>query len=83
MRLRAELPVTGSYMVDKDCARTATITPKGHSEIHFSFVVVDSGKEMLAIETDADMVTGSERVLGALQQKSACRRVCAIIGLER
>jgi hypothetical protein len=31
--------------------------------MHFSFVVVDGGKEMLAIETDADTV-----VSGALQQ---------------
>ena len=41
----------------------ATITPKGHSEMHFSFVVVDDGKEMLAIETDADTV-----VSGTLQR---------------
>jgi len=47
-------PVTGSYKVDKDCRGTATITPKGQPEMHFSFVVVDCGKELLAIETDAD-----------------------------
>jgi len=51
-----EEPVTGSYRVGKDCSGRATITPKGHSEMHFSFVVVDDGKEMLAIETDADTV---------------------------
>ena len=49
-------PVTGSYTVDKDCRGTATITPKGRSEMYFSLVVVDGGKEMLAIETDADTV---------------------------
>jgi len=32
--------------------RTATITPKGESELHFSFVVVNGGKELLAIEMD-------------------------------
>jgi len=52
----AEEPVTGSYKVDKDCRGTATITPKGHSEMHFRFVVVDCGKEMLAIEMDPDTV---------------------------
>jgi len=58
----AEEPVTGSYRVGTDCRGTATITPKGHSEMHFSLVVVDCGKEMLAVETDADTV-----VSGTLQ----------------
>src|ERR1700722_2392162 len=49
-------PVTGSYSIAADCTGTATIQSKTLSEIHFSFVVVDSGKEMLAIETDADTV---------------------------
>jgi len=58
-----EAPVTGSYSVIADCTGTATITPSGHSAMHFSFVVVDGGKEALAIETDADTV-----VSGTLQQ---------------
>ena len=58
-------PVTGSYKVDTDCRGMATITPKGHSEMHFSLVVVDRGKEMLAIETDADTV-----VSGTFQRSS-------------
>ena len=58
----ADEPVTGSYKVDRDCRGTATTTPKGHSEMHFSLVVVACGKEMLAIETDADTV-----VSGTLQ----------------
>jgi hypothetical protein len=58
----AEEPVTGSYKVGTDCRGWATITPKGLSEMHFSLVVVDGGKEMLAIETDADSV-----VSGTLQ----------------
>jgi hypothetical protein len=63
----AEEPVTGSYRVGTDCRGTATIiiTPKGLSEMHFSLVVVDCGKEMLAIETDADTV-----VSGTLQEMS-------------
>jgi hypothetical protein len=53
-------PVTGSYTVDRDCRGRATITPKGRSEMHFRFVVVDGGHEMLAVETDAKtVVSGS------------------------
>ena len=59
----ADEPVTGSYRVGTDCRGTATITPKGHSEMHFSLVVVDCGKQMLAVETDADTV-----VSGGLQR---------------
>src|SRR5579862_377083 len=58
-----EEPVTGSYKIDRDCTGTATITPKGQPEMHFSFVVVDSGKELLAVETDSDTV-----VSGTLQR---------------
>jgi hypothetical protein len=54
--------VTGSYSVDANCKGTATIKPKGRSEMHFSFVVVDCGKEMLAIETDADTVVSGTLV---------------------
>jgi len=50
------VPVTGSYRIGTDCRGRATITPKGLSEMHFSLVVVDGGKEMLALETDADTV---------------------------
>ena len=55
----AEEPVTGTYSVNSDCTGTATITPKGQSALNFSFVVVDSGKEMLAIETDAGTVVSA------------------------
>ena len=60
----AEEPVAGSYAVGTDCRGTATITPKGHPEMHFSFVVVDSGKKMLAIETDPDTVVSGTLVKG-------------------
>jgi hypothetical protein len=49
-------PVTGSYSVASDCTGTATITPKGQSLMSFSFVVVERGKQMLAIETDANTI---------------------------
>jgi hypothetical protein len=58
----AEEPVTGSYKVDRDCRGTATIKPKGQREMHFSFVVVDGGKEMLTVETDADTVVSGALV---------------------
>jgi hypothetical protein len=60
----AEEPVAGSYTVDRDCRGTATITPKGQPEMHFSFVVVDCGKELLALETDADTVVSGTLVKG-------------------
>jgi len=56
----AEESVTGSYSVSSDCTGTGTITPRGGSALNYSFVIVNSGKEMLAIETDTDtVVTGS------------------------
>ena len=58
----AEEPVTGTYSVNSDCTGTATITPKDQSPLNFSFVVVDCGKEMLAIETDADTVVSGTLV---------------------
>lgn len=57
-------PVTGSYTVDGNCRGRATITPKGHSEMHFRLVVVDGGSEMLLIETDADTVVSGTLVKG-------------------
>jgi hypothetical protein len=53
-------PVTGSYKIEKDCRGTATIRPKGQPEMHFSLVVVDCGKQMLLIETDADTVVSGK-----------------------
>jgi hypothetical protein len=58
----AEESVTGSYKVDRDCRGTATITPEGQPEMHFSFVVVDCGKKLLAVETDGDSVVSGTLV---------------------
>jgi hypothetical protein len=60
----ADEPVSGYYRVGANCRGTATFTPKGQPEMHFSFVVVDCGKELLAIETDADTA-----VSGTLQRQ--------------
>lgn len=59
----AEEPVAGSYAVDPNCRGRATIKPKGLPEMRLELVVVDGGKEMLAIETDAGTV-----VSGTLQR---------------
>jgi hypothetical protein len=59
----AEEPVTGTYSVNPDCTGTATIAPKGQSALNFTFLVVDGGNEMLALETDANTV-----VSGTLQR---------------
>jgi hypothetical protein len=58
-----DAPVTGSYTVAEDCTAKAKIKPKGMSELHFKLVVVDGGKQMIAIETDTDTV-----VSGTLQR---------------
>jgi hypothetical protein len=60
----AEEPVTGSYTVDKDCRGIATVIPKAHPEMHFRFVVVDWGKELLVVETDPDTVVSGTLVKG-------------------
>jgi hypothetical protein len=59
----AEEPVKGSYTVSTNCTGTATITPEGKSALNFSFVVVNGGNELLAIETDEHTV-----VSGTLQR---------------
>jgi hypothetical protein len=59
-----EEPVTGSYEIDGDCRGWANITPNGQPEMHFHLVVVDCGKEILAIEKDADTVVSGTLVKG-------------------
>ena len=59
----AEEPIAGSYFVAPDCRGQATIRPEGLSEMHFSFVVVDGGTELLAVEIDPHTV-----VSGTLQR---------------
>lgn len=58
----ADEPVTGSFTVDKNCMGTATITPKDLPEMHFSFVVVDCGRKLLAVQTDADTIVSGTLV---------------------
>ena len=44
--------LTGTYTEASDCTGTLQFTPPGGSLSNFSFVVVNSGKELLVIETD-------------------------------
>jgi len=55
--------IKGTYTEDSDCTGTAQITPSGSSTLNFNFVVVDIGKEILLIETDANTI-----VVGSMQQ---------------
>jgi hypothetical protein len=60
----ANEPVTGSYTIGTDCRGKATIKPKWRSAMHFGLLVVDGGKEILAIETDANTVVSGTMVKG-------------------
>jgi len=44
--------LTGTYTEDADCTGTLRFTPPGGSLSNFNFVLVNSGKELLMIETD-------------------------------
>ncbi len=60
----AKEPVTGTYTIGPDCRGRATIKPKWRSAMHFSLLVVDGGKEMLAVQTDANTVVSGTMVKG-------------------
>jgi hypothetical protein len=46
------LSVTGTYTENSNCTGTWTVIPSGGSAIDFNTVVVNSGKELLLIESD-------------------------------
>ena len=60
----AKEPVNGSYTIGTDCWGTATIKPKRRSEMHFSMLVVDGGKKILVIESDANTIVSGLMVKG-------------------
>ena len=62
-QITPSIAVTGTYSVNSDCTASATITPTGMSAINLNLVIVGSGTEVLAIETDNNTI-----VTGALQQ---------------
>jgi len=57
------VPITGTYTENTDCIGSAIITPQGLSALNFYFVVVNAGKEILLVETDAGTI-----VAGNMQQ---------------
>lgn len=56
------LPVTGTYSITSTCTGTAQITPKGLSPINLALVIVNSGKEMYALETDGGTIVSGTLV---------------------
>ena len=56
------VPLTGTYAINSDCTGTGILTPSGGTATNFNLVVVNSGKTILAVETDANTV-----VSGSLQ----------------
>lgn len=56
------VPVTGTYAINSDCTGTAQITPQGLPAINLALLVVNGGKELMAVETDANTI-----VSGTLQ----------------
>ena len=55
--------ISGTYTEASNCTGTLSITPLGFGTLNFTFVSVNSGKELLLLETDA----GTE-VAGTVQQ---------------
>ena len=50
-------PFKGAYVVNADCTGSIAIVENGGQEAHFSMTITDSGKEILAMQTDP----GAER----------------------
>ena len=48
--------VSGTYSIHSDCTGTASITPSGLSTMNLNLVVVNAGKELMAIETDNNTI---------------------------
>jgi len=56
-------PIVGTYTENADCTGTAEFTPQGFTTANFNLVVVDAGKEIFIVETDANTT-----VSGTLQK---------------
>jgi len=57
------VPIAGTYTENANCTGTAEFTPQGFTTANFNIVVVNAGKEILIVETDA-----SSTVSGTLQK---------------
>jgi hypothetical protein len=54
--IHSAVAVTGSYTINSNCTGTAKITPTGLSPVNLSLVVVNAGKEIMAVETDTNTI---------------------------
>ncbi len=54
--IHSAVQTTGTYSINSDCSGTAVLTPKGLPTIDLSLVVVNSGKEIMAVETDPNTI---------------------------
>lgn len=61
--IHASISVTGTYTINSNCTGSATLTAAGLSAMHFNLVVVNGGKELMAVETDPNTI-----VSGTFQQ---------------
>lgn len=57
------LPASGTYQINSDCTGSAQITPQGLPAVNLTLLVVNAGKEIMAIQTDSGTITA-----GTLQQ---------------
>jgi len=60
----ATAPITGSYTESANCLGTATISSSAFGTLDFDFVVVNSGNQLLVIETDANTYVSGTMPLG-------------------
>jgi len=56
--------ITGSYTEDANCLGTATIVSSAFGTLNVNFVVVNSGNQLLLIETDANTYVSGTMPLG-------------------
>lgn len=58
--IHSNVAASGTYAINSNCTGTAKITPTGLTSMDFNLVVVNGGKEIMAIETDNhSIVTGT------------------------
>jgi hypothetical protein len=56
----SNLKLTGTYTINSNCTGSAKVTPQGLSAFNLNLVIINGGRKMLAIETDANTnVSGS------------------------
>ena len=54
--IHSSVTLTGSYTVNSNCTSSLTITPTGFSATHWNAVIVNGGKELMALQTDANTI---------------------------